>query len=143
MRLAVAADHVFDGTSLRHDCAVIVEGSRIRAVIDAMPIGGNCTSFHLCGQDITVSGGRSTPTDGTLAGSVLDMTSAVRNCVRLLDMPLTQALSLASANPAAFLGIDNWLGHLRPGYRADMIALNPERVDVIAVWVAGEPCATA
>jgi N-acetylglucosamine-6-phosphate deacetylase len=113
-------------------------------VTDAMPpVGGSCTSFRLCGQDITVSVGRCMTAEGTLAGSILDMASAVRDCVRLLDMPLAQALSLASANPAAFLGIDDWLGHLKPGYRADMIALDPDMVDVIAVWVAGEPSATA
>src|SRR5215471_15498356 len=33
MRFAVAADHVFDGTSLRHDCAVVIEDSCIRAVM--------------------------------------------------------------------------------------------------------------
>src|SRR5580700_7428059 len=33
MEFAVAADHVFDGTMLRHDCAVVIEGSRIRAVM--------------------------------------------------------------------------------------------------------------
>ena len=31
--LAVAADHVFDGTMLHHDCAVVIEASRIRAVM--------------------------------------------------------------------------------------------------------------
>jgi N-acetylglucosamine-6-phosphate deacetylase len=113
-------------------------------VTDAMPpVGGSCTSFRLCGQEITVSGGKCMTTEGTLAGSVLDMASAARNCVRLLDMPLAEALSLASANPAAFLGIDNWLGYLMPGYRADMIALDSGTVGVIAAWVAGEPCATA
>jgi N-acetylglucosamine-6-phosphate deacetylase len=33
MEFAVAADHVFDGTMLRHDCAVVIESSRIRAVM--------------------------------------------------------------------------------------------------------------
>lgn len=118
--------------------------ARPMLVTDAMPpVGGGCTSFQLCGQDITVGGGRCMTAGGTLAGSVLDMASAVRNCVRLLDMPLVQALSLASVNPAAFLGIDNWLGHLRPGYRADMVALDPATVGVTAAWVAGELCATA
>jgi N-acetylglucosamine-6-phosphate deacetylase len=71
------------------------------------------------------------------------MASAVRNCVRLLDMPLARALSLASATPAAFLGLGDRLGQLAPGYRADMVALDPERVDVLATWVAGTPSATA
>jgi len=61
----------------------------------------------------------------------------VRNCVRLLDLPLTAALGLASAAPAAFLGIADRLGHLAPGCRADMVALDPEAVAVRTSWVAG------
>src|SRR5436309_5125587 len=33
MEFAIAADHVFDGTMLRLDCAVVIEHSRIRAVM--------------------------------------------------------------------------------------------------------------
>ena len=33
MEFAIAADHVFDGTMLRRDCAVVIEHSRIRAVM--------------------------------------------------------------------------------------------------------------
>ena len=52
------------------------------------------------------AGGRLLPrADGTLAGSELDMASAVRNSVRLLGLPLAEALRLAAATPAAFLGI--------------------------------------
>ena len=113
-------------------------------VTDAMPpVGGSCTSFRLCGQDVIVHDGRCATAQGTLAGSVLDMASAVRNCVQLLDLPLADALRLASASPAAFLGVDDWLGQLAPGYRADMVALDPERVEVLATWVAGTPSATA
>jgi len=117
---------------------------RAMLVTDAMPpVGGRCTSFPLCGQDINVQGGRCMTADGRLAGSVLDMASAVRNCVRLLGMPLAQALALASASPAAFLGVGDRIGRLAPGYRADMVALDPDTVDVFATWVAGKPSATA
>lgn len=39
MEFAVSADHVFDGTMLRQDCAVVIEDSRIRAVMgrDELP----------------------------------------------------------------------------------------------------------
>ena len=86
--------------------------------------------------------GRCTTGDGTLAGTLLDMASAVRNSVRLLGLPLTEALRLASAAPAAFLGIEDRLGHIAPGYRADMVALDPDEIRVLATWVAGEgaPC---
>ncbi len=33
MEFAVSADHVFDGTMLHQDCAVVIEHSRIRAVM--------------------------------------------------------------------------------------------------------------
>jgi N-acetylglucosamine-6-phosphate deacetylase len=109
-------------------------------VTDAMPpVGGSSANFRLYGQRITVHDGRCTTADGTLAGSVLDMASAVRNCVRMLDLPLAEALPLATTVPAAFLGIDGWLGCLAPGYRADMVALDPDTVDVFATWVAGTP----
>jgi N-acetylglucosamine-6-phosphate deacetylase len=57
----------------------------------------------------------------------------------MLDLPLAEALPLATTAPAAFLGIDGWLGRLAPGYRADLVALEPDRVDVLAIWVAGNP----
>ena len=111
-------------------------------VTDAMPpVGGSRAAFTLCGQPITVRDGRCTTADGTLAGAVLDMASAVRNSVRLLDMPLAAALRLASATPAGFLGLQDRLGRLAPGYRADMVALDPEKITVLATWVAGKESA--
>ena len=113
-------------------------------VSDAMPpVGGTRSAYNLHGQPIAVHDGRCTTQDGTLAGSLLDIASAVRNCVRLLGMPLDRALRLASPVPAAFLGVESWLGHLAPGYRADIVALDPETIRVFATWVAGRPAATA
>jgi N-acetylglucosamine-6-phosphate deacetylase len=112
---------------------------RALLVTDAMPpVGGKRAEFLLCGKKITLRDGRCTTPDGTLAGSALDMASAVRNCVRLLDLSLPAALRLAGAAPAGFLGIDNRLGYLFPGYRADMVALDPAEIRVVASWVAGK-----
>jgi N-acetylglucosamine-6-phosphate deacetylase len=119
-------------------------GGQPMLITDSMPpVGGTRSEFSLYGQPIAVRDGRCTTADGILAGSVLDMASAVRNCVRLLGMPLAAALRLASTAPAEFLGVDTWLGHLAPGYRADMVALDPAEVRVFATWVAGTPAATA
>ena len=107
-------------------------------VTDAMPpVGGTRESFMLQGKTIVVREGRCTASDGTLAGACLDMASAVRNCVRLLDVTLPKALRFASTNTAEFLGRGHLLGKLAPRFRADMVALDGNTIEVLATWVAG------
>lgn len=107
-------------------------------VTDAMPpVGGNQSKFLLHGQKVRVQGGACVGKDGTLAGTALTMADAVRNCVDLLDVPLTAALRFASAEPADFLGLGHALGRLKPGYRADLVALRADDTHVLATWVAG------
>jgi N-acetylglucosamine-6-phosphate deacetylase len=108
-------------------------------VTDAMPpVGGSKSTFTLYGREISVRDGRCMTREGTLAGAALDMASAVRNCVRLLHVPLTQALRFASAEPARFLGLGATLGRLASGYRADMVAFDPDDIRIHETWVAGE-----
>ncbi len=114
--------------------------ARAMLVTDAMPpVGGNRPGFKLYGQEITVREGRCIRADGTLAGAALDMATAVRNAVETLDMPLTDALRAASAEPAGFLGIDAERGHLAPGCRADMVAFAPRDMTILGTWLSGAP----
>ena len=107
-------------------------------VTDAMPpVGGHQSRFRLYGEEIVAQDGRCARSDGTLAGSVLDMATAVRNCIRLLGVPLEMALRFASAHPADSLGLGHALGRLAPGYRADIVAFDPRDLRVCATWVAG------
>jgi N-acetylglucosamine-6-phosphate deacetylase len=110
---------------------------RAMLVTDAMAsIGSAIGSFMLQGARIAVSGGRLITADGTLAGAHLDMASAVRNAVAMLGLPLGDALRMASATPADFLGIGAERGRLLPGRAADMVAIT-ETVDVRGVWLGG------
>jgi N-acetylglucosamine-6-phosphate deacetylase len=112
--------------------------ARPMLVTDAMPpVGGNRARFALYGEEITVTDGRCLRSDGTLAGGALDMATAVRNCVRLLGVPLELALRFASTNPAGFLGVDHWLGQLAPGFRADIVAICAQSLEVVESWVGG------
>ena len=107
-------------------------------VTDAMPpVGGTQSSFKLYGETIFVREKRCVRSDGRLAGAYLDMASAVRNCVKLLDVPLTDALRFASTHPADMLGLGDTLGKLAPGFRADMVALDGATMDALETWVAG------
>ena len=108
-------------------------------VTDAMPpVGGSRFGFTLYGESIAVRDGCCFTNDGKLAGTVLDMATAVRNCINLLGVPLPDALRLASANPATFIGLEHVLGKLAPGCRADLVAFDPDDITVLATWVAGK-----
>jgi N-acetylglucosamine-6-phosphate deacetylase len=107
-------------------------------VTDAMPpVGGSRASFVLNGETVVMKDGRCARADGTLAGTSLDMATAIRNCVRWLDVPLTDALRFASTHPAEFLGLGDRFGKLAPDFRADMVALDGATIEVLHTWVAG------
>jgi len=111
---------------------------RFMLVTDAMPnVGAEQSSFMLQGRRIDVRDGVCVDENGTLAGSALDMATAVRNCVDLLGVPLEQAARLASTYPAQFLGLGSELGHIAPGFRASFVALD-ERVRAVDTWIDGE-----
>ena len=81
--------------------------------------------------------GQCTTADGTLAGSALDMASAVRNTVRRLGLPLDEACRMASQYPAQFIGLGGELGRIAPGYRADLVVLDDD-LQVQGTWIGGK-----
>lgn len=110
---------------------------RLMLVTDAMPsVGLKNKNFVLQGQTIHVRGGVCVNADGTLAGSDLDMASAVRNSVQRLGLALPNVLRMASLVPAAFLKLDHELGRIAPGYRADLVLLD-ESLHVRQTWIDG------
>ncbi len=106
-------------------------------VTDAMPpVGADDPSYALYGEVITAVDGVVRNAAGALAGSALDMATAVRNCVRLLRLPLEEAARMASTYPAQFLGIDGSVGRIAEGWRADLVLVD-DALQVRATWIAG------
>ena len=87
-------------------------------------------------QTIQRANGKLSTADGTLAGSDLDMASAVRNAVAHLGVSLEDALRMAAPAPAAFLRLDGELGRVAPGFRADLVLLDA-RLHVTETWISG------
>ncbi len=112
--------------------------NRFMLVTDAMPsVGTNAKSFDLQGRKISVSGLVCVDEDGRLAGSNIDMASCVRNAMRLLQLPLPEAVRMASLYPAEFLGLAHETGRIRPGFRANLV-LADEKLNVLETWIDGE-----
>ena len=138
-------------------CGIIVDGRHVDPVVlkislkckphekfvlvtDAMPTVGSRNTFTLQGRPIIVRDGVCVDEHGTLAGSDLDMASAVRNAMDLLGLDLAAAVRMASRNPAEQMGLGREFGRIAPGYRADLV-LATERLEVLETWIGGEESA--
>jgi N-acetylglucosamine-6-phosphate deacetylase len=110
---------------------------RFMLVTDAMPpVGSPEPSFILQGKTIRVIDGMCRDENGTLAGTALDMATAVRNAVSMLDLDIAEAARMASEYPAEFLGLGQELGRIQPGYRANLVALD-DGLQVTQTWIDG------
>jgi N-acetylglucosamine-6-phosphate deacetylase len=107
-------------------------------VSDAMPPAATDIPepFELYGETIRAENGRCVNKDGRLAGSAITMFDAVSHCVANVGLGLEETLRMASAYPAAFLGIDKNFGRLLPGFAADIVVLDPA-LALHGVWVGG------
>ncbi|KRF02156.1 N-acetylglucosamine-6-phosphate deacetylase [Frateuria sp. Soil773] len=135
--LIVDGHHVHPA-SLRVAIAAKARGKCV-LVTDAMPpVGADRPDYKINGQTIVARDGICQNEAGTLAGSALDMAGAVRNAVQLLGLPLEEASRMASAYPAAWLGLERSHGRIAPGQRADFAVLDDALV-VRQSWIGGVP----
>jgi len=77
-------------------------------------------------QRVIVRNGEARTPAGNLAGSTLTLERAVANMVRLVGVPLSSSLQMASLNPARVLGLAQRKGRLAPGYDADLVCLDAD-----------------
>ena len=127
-----------------HPCAMQIavrakKTGKIMLVTDAMPtVGANNKSFVLGGEEIIATHGRCALADGTLAGSDLDMMSAVKNTVEMIGADLAEALRMASLYPAEFLKLGNRKGRIKPGFDADLVLFDSASYTVKNTWISGQ-----
>jgi N-acetylglucosamine-6-phosphate deacetylase len=73
--------------------------------------------------------------NGALAGSTLKYNDGLRRVANLTSLPLRDLIATTAWNQAQSLSLLD-RGKLAPGYRADMVLLNPD-FSVVRTWVAG------
>jgi N-acetylglucosamine-6-phosphate deacetylase len=118
--------------------ALAAKGPRgVALVSDAMPpAAGGPDVFELQGRRMTRVGNKLTAEDGTLAGAAITMRDAVDYLVHVLKVSLADALMMATLTPARLLRVDNRIGRLKPGLRADLVHLTDD-LQLAEVWVGG------
>ena len=86
---------------------------RLFLITDAVEENKEGAYIHVKQKD------RFTLPDGTLSGSMLTMLSAVKNCVEHAEIPLDEALRMASTYPAKVMSLDD-RGKIKPGLKANL-----------------------
>ncbi|MFT5757459.1 MAG: N-acetylglucosamine-6-phosphate deacetylase [Alteromonadaceae bacterium] len=107
-------------------------------VSDAMStIGTDETEFSFFDRTVYLKDGRLTSTTGELAGAALEMSTAVENAHLGVNLPLDEAIRMASQYPANYINQSDIRGGLAVGYQADFVVLN-EQLKVQSTWIAGQ-----
>ncbi len=95
---------------------------RLVLITDSMEAAG-CPDgdYTIAGSPCKVKDGKALTPEGKLAGSTLDLKTAVENLMRFCGAGLAEAVRCATLNPAREVGIESTVGSLRPGKHADAL----------------------
>jgi N-acetylglucosamine-6-phosphate deacetylase len=95
-------------------------------------------TFELGGIRGVVAGGVALTEDRkALCSSTARMNQLVRNMVMEVDVPLFEAVKMATLNPAKALGLEEEIGILKEGTRADLVVLD-DALEVNMTFVQGQ-----
>lgn len=111
---------------------------RLNLVTDAMAALGMPPGTHRLGDyPVIVDGHSCRLADGTLAGSVLTLDQALRNLRQFSGCSVADALATITSTPARALGLEQDIGCLAPGRRADLVVLSPD-LHVLMTIIGGD-----
>lgn len=102
--------------------------NRLLVITDSVGAKGMPDGDYKLGElDIVKKGDRiNTKIDGSLAGSIANMHMCFINIMKFTGCSLEEASIMTSSNQARYLGMDDELGKLMPGYYADIVILDKD-----------------
>jgi len=133
---------ILDGHHMHYGSAKIAHSikpeGKLLLITDAMStIGSDQEGFEFFGVEVIRDGDKLATPEGTLAGSALDMITAVKNAVNNLGLDLVEALNMASLYPAEYLGIADEMGSIKVGNNADLILIQDDFI-ISKTWIQGQ-----
>ena len=135
----VAYGIILDGIHMHPASAKVayLANKNMILVTDAMPpVGSSENDFELPSGKVTRIDNKLTDSEGRLAGSVLDMSTAVYNAQAFLNISKEKAFNLASKLPAKFIGLESEYGTIEVGKKASMVLLDKNN-QVKTSWIEG------
>lgn len=114
-------------------------GKRVVMISDSLSGTGLDDGEHFydaAGHTITIKGGKGVLDDGTIAGSVTNLFECMRRTVSF-GIALEDAMYAASYAPAKVIGMEDVVGSIAVGKRADLVVTDPD-LNIDTVFVRGQ-----
>lgn len=138
----VKCEMICDGIHLHKAAMEIAVGMKgtegIILISDAMMATGLCDGEYSLGvQKVYVNNGKATLKEGNLAGSTLTLDRAVYNMIHIVEVPLKEAVQMATLNPAISAGVEKNKGSIEQGKDGDLVIFNKD-IQVLKTIINGD-----
>ena len=134
------AELIVDGLHICPDMVQLTyrcKANRLVLITDSMEATGCADGeYAIAGQKVIVRNGRAETLDGALAGSTLNLWDGVKNLMRFAGASLSSAVACATLHPAQMTGIDQTVGSVDVGKRADLLLVD-DALERRMVFAAG------
>lgn len=117
----VYAPIIVDGVHCDYAAARIAykaKKDKLFLISDALFVGEKVTEFKWGEFNAFLQDGQYNNSEGNLAGATISLADAVRNTVQQLDIPLQEAIEMATIRPAKAVGMADQIGSIAAGYPA-------------------------
>lgn len=135
---SVYAPIIIDGVHSDYGAASVaykIKKDKLFLISDALFLGEKVTEFQWEEFDAHLKDGRYTNSDGNLAGATISLPDAIRNAVKIVGIPLKEAIEMATIRPAKALGLSDRIGSVAVGYPAVFTTFddNLEKFEVLSL----------
>ena len=136
----VTAEFIADGIHVDYAALKILVKQKgvdkVIAVTDSIgPSGFDDGEYFSDGSKVYIKGNQVRFADGTLVGSTLEMNNAIYNLVNYVGIKLTDAVKMATTNPAKVIGLTD-AGEIKPGNIADIVLFDQD-IKIHSTFVSG------
>ena len=126
---AVFAPIILDGAHCDYAAARIayrMKGDKLILISDALFLGNKIKRFHWEEFRVDLVDGLYKNDEGNLAGANISMADAVRNAVKYLHVPVSEAIKMATCRVAEAIKMDDQIGKIKVGYPASFVKFNDD-----------------